>query len=142
MQKYSLGFIFNSNLQKVLLMHKLRPQWQNGLINGLGGKCEPEEKIEDCIVREIKEESGVHIERNKWINAGDIYGPDWIATIFTTIYRGNTSDMKTMEEEKIEWFDIDALPGNTIANVPWLISLCLDMIKNKRIKRFNVEYLK
>ena len=45
MKKYTLGFIFTPALDKVLLVHKISPEWQAGKINGVGGKIEEGELI-------------------------------------------------------------------------------------------------
>lgn len=37
MKHYVLGFAFGPNYKKVALLHKLRPEWQKGLLNGVGG---------------------------------------------------------------------------------------------------------
>lgn len=42
MKKYVLGFMFSTEDrgQKVALIKKLKPKWQAGLLNGIGGKIE------------------------------------------------------------------------------------------------------
>ncbi|MEM0912381.1 MAG: hypothetical protein AAGJ37_15510 [Pseudomonadota bacterium] len=40
MQNYTLGFIFDQTLEKVLLVLKKRPAWQAGKLNGVGSKAE------------------------------------------------------------------------------------------------------
>ena len=52
MEKFTLGFVFNADLAKVLLVHKQRPDWQSGRINGIGGKIVGDESALNCIVRE------------------------------------------------------------------------------------------
>ena len=38
--EYTLGFVFDRDLQHVLLIQKQRPAWQAGKFNGIGGKLE------------------------------------------------------------------------------------------------------
>ncbi len=57
--KYVLGFLFDINDDTVLLVRKNRPSWQNGLLNGIGGKIEPGETPLEAMVREFKEETGL-----------------------------------------------------------------------------------
>ncbi|MBI3630915.1 MAG: NUDIX domain-containing protein [Candidatus Sungbacteria bacterium] len=59
MKNYTLGFIFTPSLGRVLLVHKLNPEWQAGKINGGGGKMEAGENPLTCIVREVREETGL-----------------------------------------------------------------------------------
>jgi 8-oxo-dGTP pyrophosphatase MutT (NUDIX family) len=54
MKNCSLGFIFDTTLEHVLLVHKNSPAWQAGLINGPGGKIEPGETALDCMVLSAK----------------------------------------------------------------------------------------
>jgi len=71
MKKYTVGFIFNEAMTHVLLIRKTKPAEQAGLLNGIGGKFEPEDiDAEHCISREVKEESGLDIAPDLWINAG------------------------------------------------------------------------
>lgn len=51
-RQYVLGFLFNENLTKVVLVRKKRPEWQCGLLNGVGGKIEDGEPPLDAMVRE------------------------------------------------------------------------------------------
>ncbi len=142
MQKYVVGFVFNKDLSSVLLMHKNRPAWQNGLINGLGGKVEENEDSFTTVSREIKEESGLEIPSDKWIKSGKIYSETFTMDVFGTIYDGSKDDAKTLEDEPIEWFDLNNLPSNLIENVPWLIQITLDKIKNNNFDLFEVKYKK
>ena len=54
MSAYTLGFVFDSSQEKVLLVHKQRPAWQAGKVNGIGGKVELGETPHTGIVRECQ----------------------------------------------------------------------------------------
>lgn len=59
---YVTGFLFATTprLRWVALILKNRPAWQAGLLNGIGGKVEPEDgSLEAAMVREFREESGI-----------------------------------------------------------------------------------
>ena len=43
MKEYVLAFIFDTKLNQILLIKKNRPDYQAGLLNGIGGKIEPNE---------------------------------------------------------------------------------------------------
>ena len=57
--KYVVGFLFNEGLLEVLLIRKLKPLWQRGKLNGVGGKILPTESPLEAIRREFSEETGV-----------------------------------------------------------------------------------
>lgn len=142
MQKYVVGFVFNKDLDSVLLMHKNRPAWQNGLINGLGGKVDEGEDTFATVSREIEEESGLVIPKEDWVKAGKVYSNSFDMDVFGYIYEGQMSDAVTKEDEPIEWFKVSDLPQNTIENVPWLVNITLDKLKNNNFELFEVKYKK
>ena len=131
MKRYSLGFVFNGSLDKVLLMHKLKPEWQAGKLNGLGGKVEEGETALSCISREIQEESGLVIPCDQWKFIGELNGEDWTTGVYGAIYHGPTEDAKSIEKEPINWFNPSTLPENIIPNLSWLVPLTIEKLKNE-----------
>ncbi len=142
MQEYVIGFVFNKDLTSVLLMHKNSPAWQNGFINGLGGKVESDEDTFTTVSREIEEESGLKIPKEHWVKSGRIYSDSFTVDVFGYMYESNMNDAVTKEDEPIEWFRVDDLPHNTLENVPWLMHITLDKLKNNNFELFEVKYKK
>ncbi|MBC7982112.1 NUDIX domain-containing protein [Candidatus Parcubacteria bacterium] len=130
MKKYTVGFIFSQSMDKVLLIRKLVPAWQAGMINGLGGKIEEGEDHIDCIAREIKEECGLITEKEGWNFIASTHSPEWQVDFFGYVYKGNMNDAKSLEQEQVEWFDVYNLPRNLVHNLTWLIPMSVDKIKN------------
>ena len=75
-RRYSAVALFSENLERVVLIHKLRPDWQAGKANLPGGKVEAGEGIPadycrsssyaeadhlHCAARELREETGLDI---------------------------------------------------------------------------------
>lgn len=56
MLKYTICFILRDN--EILMLNRQSPSWM-GMWNGVGGKIEANESAEECIIREIKEETGI-----------------------------------------------------------------------------------
>lgn len=140
MTEYTLAFIFNKDLSQVLLIHKLTPKWQKGLINGLGGKYEAGEDYYQCITREVAEESSIRITQGDWRKVGVLTSAEWNITVLTSMYQGSTSDAISLEKEQVEWFPVRSLPSNCISNLYWLIPLCVDNLNSTKIKSFSVRY--
>jgi len=57
MTKYAVGFCFDFGWQNVLLIHKQRPEWQRGKLNGLGGHVREGESPSRAMAREFGEET-------------------------------------------------------------------------------------
>ncbi len=52
------------------MIEKLKPEWQKGRLNGVGGKVEEGEDPFDAMVREFREETGV--EMHAWEHLADM----------------------------------------------------------------------
>ncbi len=72
-----------------LMMHRIKKEndMHKGKWNGLGGKLIPGETPEDCVIREVKEESGLNIKNP--VLKGILTFPkfdeidDWMVFVFT-----------------------------------------------------------
>jgi 8-oxo-dGTP diphosphatase len=61
-QRYVCGFAFHGGgtvRPRVVLIRKVKPDWQAGKLNGVGGKIEPGETSKTAMAREFHEETGV-----------------------------------------------------------------------------------
>ena len=132
-----MGFIFDSNLKRVLLAHKEKPAWQKGKLNGVGGKYEPGETAEECIRRETLEETSLDIP--EWTYVGEIQQEAGNVGFLAAVYKGNPRAAKKADYEEVEWFDIDALPSNIIPNLRWLIPISLEKVTGN-LQSFMVRY--
>ncbi len=62
-KNYVIGLIFDDK-NRILLINKLRPDWQKGYYNGIGGKVEGNETFMKAMIRETKEEANLDIKKN------------------------------------------------------------------------------
>ncbi len=94
---------------KILLHYKKRGHGA-GKWNGVGGKIEENESIEDCAKREAREEMGTDIENIEKIGEitfYDVNGEDWLAHVFRADLTG---EPKESEESYPKWFPIKEIP--------------------------------
>ena len=81
-----------------------------GKWNGLGGKFEPGESPEECVAREVWEESGLQI-RNPRLHGllmfPNFKGHDWYVFVFTA--REFEGDLIDSPEGKLEWIQDEVL---------------------------------
>ncbi|MBI1957062.1 MAG: NUDIX domain-containing protein [Candidatus Niyogibacteria bacterium] len=140
MKKYTVGFVFNQALDKVLLIHKNRPEWQKGKLNGVGGHIEPDEESADCMVREVFEETGLQTKKEDWVAVGAMQGENWVVDVYGLRYAGDTNDAVTKTDEHVEWHPVHLLPAHTLTNIPWLVHLSLDKMMNDQFHRCDIRY--
>ena len=98
---------------KTLMLHRIKKEndMHEGKWNGLGGKLENGESPEECVIREVKEESGLEIKNPKL--KGILTFPafdgneDWYVFVFIAEeFKGELIDSP---EGKLEWIDDDKL---------------------------------
>jgi 8-oxo-dGTP diphosphatase len=78
---YVLGFCFNVQLDKVVLIRKRRPEWQRNRLNGVGGKIKENETPLQAMQREFREEADWN-GPVEWRQFGILSGPDWEVHLF------------------------------------------------------------
>lgn len=116
MKNYVVGFMFN-NRGCVALIRKNRPEWQAGMLNGVGGHIEPYETAIQAMRREFNEEAGVDVE---WEYFCHIYGEEYNLYCFRS-----TQDciIQTLTDEAVDWHPLKPLPFDVIPNLNWLIPM-------------------
>jgi 8-oxo-dGTP diphosphatase len=128
--KYVAGFVFDDDEQRVILIRKLKPAWQKGLLNGVGGKIEGEEKPHNAMAREFEEETGVKTMPLQWRHyATWHHDKNGVDVFFFSMTNGAAfKSARTVEEEKVERIPVRGihLRPQMIANLRWLIPLALD----------------
>ena len=98
---------------KTLMVHRNKKpnDIHEGKWNGLGGKFEPGESPEECIIREVREESGLVI-RNPHLHGLLLFtnfkGNDWYVFVFTAMeFTGELT--ASSPEGRLEWVENDKL---------------------------------
>ena len=146
--KMTVGFIFNNDLSKVLLIKKNRPEWQDGFLNGVGGHMRPLEEnrndFEACWIREVKEETDLRIDKSNITRIGRIFSTNNGIIVVMYAYRLSKSEESTykceqMTDEEITWFNVDDLPKlKTIANLQHLIPLARYTFQQPLLREANL----
>ena len=107
MINYVVGFMFNLDKTKVALIRKNRPEWQNGLLNGIGGKNNEGEHSLQAMVREFEEETGLKTFWYDWwpLVTLTAQNKDWQVDVFYAM--GNwLGSLRDTTDEKIEIIDV------------------------------------
>ncbi|MEG8990744.1 8-oxo-dGTP diphosphatase [Ignavibacteria bacterium 4148-Me] len=151
MQLATLCYVIDKD--KTLMLHRIKKKndVHEGKWNGLGGKFEHGETPEECVIREVKEESGLLIKNPKL--HGFITFPmfdgkkDWYVFLFTAReFEGNLIDS---HEGFLKWIPNDKLlelnlwEGDKIF-IPWLFQdkffSAKFIYENGTLKSYNVKF--
>lgn len=126
MKHYVVGFYFSNDFEYVVLIQKNRPDWQKGMLNGVGGHIEPNERAIDAMVREFLEETGIATAAEQWRLVVDVV--DLLHDTYVSFFQTSGSwiwDKKNPTDEKVTIIRIADLPlFPTVYNLKWLIPLC------------------
>ncbi len=139
MNKYVVGFAFSEKADAVLLVKKLRPEWQKGHLNGVGGKIEEGETPAEAMNRECFEETGLSLPwRHKGVMTGmNNDGQKFECHIFYA-YDQSIFFYEQKEDEPLSIYDpslVSEYP--TINNLQYLVPLGM---ANDRVNFLRLEY--
>jgi len=127
---YVVGFLFSNDHRWVTLIRKNRPEWQAGKFNGVGGKVEKGEAVNDAMVREFYEETGVKTKWTDWTEFALLTGEgDTAVYVFKAVSTEYLFAVKTQTDEEILNVAVGdilySVIPDRIPNLPVLIRLAL-----------------
>lgn len=108
--KFTICFIKRGN--SILLLNRETPAWM-GMWNGVGGKLEDGETPTECIIREIKEETGIQLTEATFKGvvtwqATDGTGAGGMYAFIAEVPEDYTYETPVRHEEGIlDWKDLD-----------------------------------
>jgi 8-oxo-dGTP diphosphatase len=117
--------------EKTLMLHRIKKvnDIHAGKWNGLGGKLDPGESPEECVIREVREESGLLISQPRYhglLVFADFKAEDWYVWVFSAHqFSGELIKQADSNEGHLEWIadgEVSALnlwPSDLIF-LPWL----------------------
>lgn len=127
MTDYVLGFLFENNGSSVVLIQKNRPEWQAGLLNGVGGKIAAGETEIQAMVREFHEEAGVNTSSLKWHKFATMKGDAFSVACFACWDSPAFTHAYPRTDETICHVSVVNLKHRAcVSNLHWLIAMALD----------------
>jgi len=124
---------------KVLLINKVRPVWQEGLANGVGGKIEPNETPLQAMIREFQEETGYH--QPVWEEFCELSdGANFKVHFFVCVLPFQPK-VRSVTDETVFWVDHSPFPPGTfvIPNLRWLLPMAFNRLDARHtIEKFTV----
>ena len=86
------------------------PRFKPGVYSALAGFVEAGETLEQCAIREIREEVGLEISNLRYFRSQSWPFPDSLMVAFFADYAGGSITPEPSEIEDARWFLPDALP--------------------------------
>jgi 8-oxo-dGTP pyrophosphatase MutT (NUDIX family) len=144
MNKYTLGFVFNEELNRVVLIELNKPnRWNDRLINGVGGHIEEGEEPLNCMSRECMEESGINIPPANWRFVGIYEGVGSKEVFKIHVYYTTTKQnlLVNSSEGSVSWYDVSTVAKlKTVSNLQWMMPYCLAHAKREILGSFHANY--
>ena len=163
-KRYVVGFAFGigerEDISHVLLIRKVKPKWQKGTLNGIGGKLEDLETPTQAMVREFREETGILTQPMQWeqfceLSGAEVYVEGLEGTTFTlyffkafmsvavlklaraeTIAEGAEEPVLVNLDNLWMWAAKDGV--KTVPNVRWLVPMALSSMLGESAKGFSM----
>ena len=137
MRDMVVGFMYSNDLQSVLLIEKNKPEWQAGLLNGVGGKIEDGESPISAMIREFFEETGHTTISKDWEHCITYkFYDEKEETFYKVFFLAYMSDLsyeeinrlECPEDEELMTVRVDEISYYpTVTNLQWLVPLLADM---------------
>ncbi len=93
---------------KILLAHN--KNFKKDLYSLIAGYVEPGETLEQCVVREIREEVGIKVKNIKYFGSQPWPFPDSLMMAFTAEYESGEIEVDNFEITDAAWYSADNLP--------------------------------
>lgn len=124
-KQYVAGFLFDKYRKNVLLIEKLKPEWQAGKYNGVGGKIEPGETPYEAMVREFQEEAALTIP--DWRQFAKLRGAYYTVYFFEAAYPWELSEAKALTDEQLIVTPVAMIAKlRVLDNLKWLVPMAAD----------------
>jgi len=124
MKRYVIGFMFDQQMDKVVLIIKNRPAWQAGLLNGVGGHIEVGETPSVAMVREFEEETGVCTPESLWAYVLTLRFPYAEAEVFAAKSDAACAAVQSTTDETVVVHCVNTLPLTILVeNLPPILEL-------------------
>lgn len=120
---YTVGFAFNKELDKVLLLLKKRgPPDLVGAFNGPGGRVHSGETLVRCMVREFTEETGIKTTESDWVQCHIVHKPNGDTVSYFATDKLDCSKALTTTDEMVALLELNSrlpLSSSTPLGILW-----------------------
>ncbi len=87
-----------------------KSEWPEGYYSLPSGFCDLGECLEDCVVREVEEETGIRVKNARYLGSQSWPFPSQLMAGFIAEYESGEIAVDTTELEDARWFGFDDMP--------------------------------
>ena len=87
-----------------------KAEWPQGRYSLIAGYLDPGESLEECAVREVREEAGIEVTNLRYVGSQSWPFPSQLMAGFVADYAGGELSVADDELEDARWFTADAPP--------------------------------
>ena len=109
-----------------VLLVKSKTAHSSAFYSGVAGFVEHGETLEECVAREVREETGISVRNIRYVGSQAWPFPDQLMVAFTAEYRSGDIQIQETEIEAAAWF-----PRNALPDVPKPGSVAYNLITGK-----------
>jgi 8-oxo-dGTP diphosphatase len=119
---YIASFVILRKDRRIALIKRQNTGWMDGHWSLPAGKVEKNEAFTAAAIREASEEVGVMVAKSDMIYAHTMHrhadDSDWVDVYFeVSQWQGEVINAEPKVHSKVQWFNLDNLPGNIIPPV-------------------------
>lgn len=106
--------------------------WPEGMYSTIAGFVEPGESIEDAVIREVEEETGIKVEEIEYQSSQPWLFPSSLMMGFTAKAKSNKIRIAENELEDARWFSREEIKDNLnkgLMRLPLKVSIAYNLIK-------------
>lgn len=119
-ENYVVGIIYSN--EHVLLINKIRPEWQKGIFNGLGGMINKGELPIDAMIRECKEECNLDIKYWELYDKVTFDNGIELNYFISKVNDDFIKEFKSMTDEEVVMFNLYKIPENIQDDIKYIIT--------------------
>ncbi len=106
--------------------------WPKGMYSTIAGFVEPGESIEDAVIREVSEETGIRVDKLEYQNSQPWLFPSSLMLGFTATAKGDEIKIDKNELEDARWFSRKEIKDNLkegLLKIPSKTAIAYHLIK-------------
>lgn len=119
-ENYVVGIVYSN--EHVLLINKIRPEWQKGIFNGLGGMINKGELPIDAMIRECKEECNLDIKYWELYDKVNFDNGVELNYFISKVNDDFIKEFKSMTDEEVVMFNLYKIPENIQDDIKYIIT--------------------